>query len=142
MTAMTVPSANFTKYDGNMRLIGVYDANGGFAGELAYIVGHAFGVRECALCDITHSPVAKKAAWKQLERNLLSDRGIRFTLVHRNERTVAEHEASDGLEPCVLIETDAGTLSVLVTREDLVAVHGDVAAFSALLSERLDEQLS
>jgi hypothetical protein len=37
-----------------IRLTGVYNANGGIMGELAYVLGHLVGARECNLCDITH----------------------------------------------------------------------------------------
>ena len=121
-----------------MRLIGVFDADGGFVGELSYIIGHLVGTRECALCDITHSPIAKKAQWKALDARLLAERGIRFDLMHKNERNETERLASDGVEPCVLIEHADGSLTVLLDRDELTAAHGDVAAFERLLLEKLD----
>ena len=35
-------------------LVGVYDADGGLPGELAYLWGKLRGTRHCGLCDITH----------------------------------------------------------------------------------------
>ena len=48
-------------------LWGVYNANGGIAGELAYVFGKIRGPMHCALCDITHATVSKKDEWKTLE---------------------------------------------------------------------------
>ena len=33
--------------------MGVYDADGGLLGELAYLTGRILGIAHCALCDIT-----------------------------------------------------------------------------------------
>ena len=45
-------------------LIGVYNADGGLVGEATYLVGHLLGRTQCALCDVTHSPVRRKPAWE------------------------------------------------------------------------------
>jgi len=120
-----------------MKLIGVYNADGGFAGEVSYLFGHLFGLRECTLCDITHSPFTKKAAWKALEQRLADDQGIEFVLVHKNERTTAQLAASDGREPCVLIEGANGDLSMILDWTDLKLSRGDVAKFEQTLNAKL-----
>jgi len=51
-------------------LIGVYDADGGLRGELSCVFGHQPGRRQCGLCDITHSPVRRKAAWDAMVAGL------------------------------------------------------------------------
>merc|ERR1719221_725426 len=38
-----------------IRLTGIYDADGGVAGELAYVFRVATGRKGCSLCKITHS---------------------------------------------------------------------------------------
>ena len=63
------------------RLIGVYNADGGVAGELRYLIGHYLRGRSCSLCDVTHSPLRRKAAWDEEAAAL----GIRFDLRHLNE---------------------------------------------------------
>lgn len=63
------------------RLVGVYDADGGLRGEVAYLLGHLIGMRECALCDITHSAVRRKPAWDRLVAHL----PVPLSVVHRNE---------------------------------------------------------
>ena len=120
-----------------MRLIGVYNADGGLAGELRYFFGHLVGVAECTLCDITHSPFAKKAKWKLLEDRLSTELGITFELVHKNERTPAQLVASDGREPCVLIEDAEGNLSMILDWTDLKIAKGSVTAFERALRAKL-----
>jgi hypothetical protein len=120
-----------------MRLIGVYNADGGIAGELSYFFGHLVGVRSCTLCDITHSPFAKKSSWKMLEKSLMQDLNIEFVLVHKNERTAQQHAASEGREPCVLLEDAQGNLVMLLDWNDLTLAHGNVAKFERTLRAKL-----
>lgn len=119
------------------KLIGVYNADGGLRGELAYVFGHMVGLAECALCDITHSPLWKKKAWKDMEQRLKSDLGHEFVLLHRNETDEAERKASAGREPCVLIEGDDGQLSMIVDWNDLSAAKGSVEVFERILRSKL-----
>jgi hypothetical protein len=118
-------------------LIGVYKANGGLLGELAYVMGHLVGVRECSLCDITHSPIRKKSAFKSLEQKLRAEHDLEVRLVHMNERSEAELRASEGREPCVLLEYSDGSMSMLLDFVELKACGGKVSSFDSLLSSRL-----
>ena len=120
-----------------MRIIGVYNADGGLKGELSYFFGHLMGTTQCSLCDITHSPVAKKAQWKHMEQQLHQELGVEFLLVHKNERSPEQLAASEGKEPCVLLEDDDGTLSVLLDGDELQQAEGDVAAFERALRSKL-----
>ncbi|MEY3586914.1 MAG: hypothetical protein RJB32_210, partial [Actinomycetota bacterium] len=119
-------------------LIGVYKANGGVVGELSYFFGHLVGVRSCSLCDVTHSPVMKKAKFKDLEKRLRAELGITFKLVHMNERNAEELKASSGREPCVLLRYDNGGISMLLDFVELKAIDGSVESFEKLLRSRLD----
>lgn len=119
------------------KLIGVYNANGGIAGELAYFFGHLIGVRSCTLCDVTHSPVRKKSQWRDLEQRVQDDLGYQFMLVHKNERTAELLSASAGREPCVLIEDDEGQLSMIMDWNDLKLSKGDVTTFEKILRSKL-----
>ncbi|QKJ24902.1 hypothetical protein HRU87_01465 [Aquiluna borgnonia] len=119
-------------------LIGVYKANGGVVGELSYFFGHLVGVRSCSLCDVTHSPVMKKAKFKDLEKRLKAELGITFKLVHMNERNAEELKASSGREPCVLLRYDDGGISMLLDYVELKAIDGSVESFEKLLRSRLD----
>ena len=111
------------------RFVGVYKANGGIVGEIAYVLGHLVGARECNLCDITHSPIKKKSEFKKLEKQLLAEFGIEFRLVHMNERTTKELAASTGREPCVLLEHEDGSLSMFLDYVELKACDGRVSSF-------------
>jgi hypothetical protein len=119
-------------------LIGVYKADGGILGEVSYFLGHLIGVRECNLCDITHSPVKKKAEFKRFEKALLDQRGINMKLVHMNERTDAELAASKGREPCVLLQYPDGSISMFLDYVELKAASGSVESFAKLVDSRLN----
>lgn len=119
------------------RLIGVYNADGGLRGELSYLLGHLVGTAECALCDITHSPLWKKKAWTEMEQRLATELGHEMVLRHRNETTEAEARASAGREPCVLIEGDDGQLSMILDWNDLKAAAGRVDVFERILRSKL-----
>lgn len=119
------------------RLIGVYKADGGIIGELSYFFGHIIGVRNCSLCDITHSPIMKKAAFKDFEKRLLETHNIEIRLVHMNERTEAELAASKGREPCVLLQYEDESISMFLDYVELKAADGSVKSFEKLVESRL-----
>jgi glutaredoxin len=119
-------------------LIGVYKADGGILGELSYFFGHLVGVKSCSLCDITHSPVKKKTAFKAFEKRLLEERNISFRLVHMNERTEAELAASKGREPCVLLQYEDGSISMFLDYVELKTYKGSVKSFERLVESRLN----
>ncbi len=102
-------------------LVGVYNADGGIAGEARYVVGHLLGRLECALCDITHGPVRRKKSFDAFRARL----GVPFAVAHRNERSPAIEAATGDALPCVAARTDAGWVVVL-GRADLSAFGGEV----------------
>ena len=118
-------------------LIGVYKADGGLLGEISYFFGHLVGIKHCSLCDITHSPIKKKAEFKAFEQRLLNERGIATRLVHMNERSEKELAASKGREPCVLLEYEDGSISMFLDYEELKAAGGRVRSFEKLVESRL-----
>jgi hypothetical protein len=114
-----------------VRYLGVYDADGGLAGELRYVVGHLLGTAECALCDITHSPVRRKRSWDAMVAAL----PVPFDLRHRNELTAIEQQAlADLALPVVVAERTDGGFVELLGFEALRACGGDVDAFAARLA--------
>ena len=113
------------------RLIGVYDADGGVAGELRYVVGHLLGRAECSLCDITHGRLRRKAEFDDLRDRL----GVPFDVVHRNERT-PEITAATGALPCVVAVTSGGR-DVVLGPDDLRECAGDLARFERDLRDAL-----
>jgi hypothetical protein len=121
----------------NRRLIGIYKADGGIIGEVSYLVGHLLGAKECNLCDITHSPLKKKAEFKEFEKRLQVELGIGFRLAHMNERTEAELAASLDQEPCVLLENTDGSIEFFLDSDELKAASGQVAPFEVLVRSKL-----
>lgn len=111
------------------RLVGVYNANGSLAGELAYFVGARFGRTHCALCDITHGLVRERADWKAFRAKL----PVPFDTYHLDDQPDAVRAASTSQVPVVLAEIDAG-FEILVGPDDLVACAGSVDR----LSEAID----
>lgn len=119
-------------------LIGIYKADGGFAGELSYFFGHLIGLRSCSLCDISHSPIMKKQSFKALERDLLNEHGVAVRMIHLNERNDRELKASQGREPCMLLEYQDESISMFLDSQDLKALSGSVESLRKLLVSRLD----
>ena len=120
-----------------IRLIGVYNADGGVIGELKYFFGHLIGIAKCELCDITHSLIQRKASWDRLASELKAEYGLDFALEHLNERSEAENKASAGREPCVLAEYPDGSLGMFLDRQELRMVDGNVGRFAKLVRARL-----
>lgn len=119
-------------------LIGIYKADGGIVGELSYFFGHLIGVRSCSLCDISHSPIMKKKSFKALEKNLLEEHGILVRMIHLNERNEREKKASEGREPCMLLEYPDQSISMFLDSSDLKTLSGSVSSLEKLIASRLD----
>ncbi|MGI9196176.1 MAG: hypothetical protein ACR2KE_01800 [Candidatus Nanopelagicales bacterium] len=113
------------------RLVGVYDADGGLRGELAYLAGKALG-HHCSLCDITHSPVRRRRAWDAYAASL----PVPFDVVHRNERDPLLAAATTGREPCVVGLADDGSVVHLLDDEALQRA-GDVSGLARALDQAL-----
>lgn len=115
-----------------VRLVGVYDADGGLRGELAYLAGKFRG-QHCSLCDITHSPVRRRRDWD----DYVSSLPVPLEVVHRNERDADMTAATSGLEPCVAAECPDGSI-VIVLDDAALQGAGDVRGFSAALEDALE----
>jgi hypothetical protein len=109
-------------------LVGVYDADGGLAGEARYVIGHLLGRAECSLCDITHGRVRRKREFDEFRVRL----GIPFEVVHRNERSPEVAAVTVGALPCVVAVTGGGLVTVL-GRVELEECAGDVDQFERAL---------
>lgn len=111
----------------------VYDADGGWRGEAAYVVGALLGRAHCALCDITHSPVRRKRAWDAMVGRL----PLPMRVVHRNEvpeqlvTAVRQHRLA-----AVFLVHDR-QVELLVDADELARLGGSVDEFEALLAARL-----
>jgi hypothetical protein len=116
-----------------LEIVGVYDADGGFRGELAYVWGKAIGSAHCALCDITHGTVAVtgRRAWKQMCLELP------LRAVHRDERDPELRAATGDELPCVVARTDEGIVRLL-SPADLEACGGHLPTFDGRLRAALE----
>ena len=115
-----------------MELFGIYHANGGIIGELAYAFGKVTGRAKCELCDITHSIAWKKREWK----NLVDKTGIDIKLIHLNEQSVKMRAFTSGKTPCVVYESE-GNFHELLSKADLQNCHGKVNIFENVLVDSL-----
>ena len=117
------------------RMIGIYDADGGLRGELAYLTGRLLGVAHCALCDITHAGAGEKPGFRLLRGSL----GLPVTTIHRNEQPPGLSEVTRDRLPCVVAETKDG-YELILGRGELEACRGDVPCLEAALLRAVDER--
>jgi hypothetical protein len=119
---------------GLRRLVGVYRADGGVRGEIAYVLGKLVGRAHCTLCDVTHSPVRRKAAWDRMVATL----PVPFELRHLNELEPAMAALVPDREAAPLVLADVGgRLEVLLGPADLEPLEGSVPAFEDALRAAL-----
>ena len=112
------------------KLYGVYNADGGIMGELAYVWGKIRGTAHCALCDITHRGVSKKKQWKEYEHRL----SVPIELLHINEQEGALAEFTEGETPCVVGDY-SGELKMVMNAEDLEKCGKSVEKFESFISK-------
>ena len=115
------------------RIYGVYNADGGIMGELAYVWGKIRGTVHCALCDITHRGVSKKKQWKEFENSLK----VPIELLHINEQESALAQFTEGKTPCVVGDY-SGELRIVMNAEDLEECSKSVDKFESFISKIID----
>ena len=106
-----------------LRLIGVYDAEGTFVGELFYWIGARLGRVHCSLCEITHGSVRAKPRWTACRAAL----AVPFDTYHRNDQPDRVRNVVAGRFPAVLAETE-GEVVLLLGPDDLAACGGSLTA--------------
>jgi hypothetical protein len=114
-------------------IVGVFNADGGLLGEVAYVLGRLGGRTHCELCDITHGLFGRRAAFDRTRGTL----AVPLTLVHRNELP----ETLRGVVttyPCVVAVTDRDP-TVLLGPAALADCHTP-GELIALLRETADAQ--
>ena len=114
------------------RLVGVYRANAGVRGEFRYLIDHYLRGESCSLCEITHSPFRRRAAWDKGVAAL----GVPLIVLHLNELGPGLADFVGDRAECVVAETDDDWV-LLISRDDLSALDGSVDTFFTLLRERL-----
>lgn len=116
-----------------VRYTAIYNADGGIVGEVRYVIGHLFGTTECALCDITHSPVRRKPEWDRMLVRL----GVPMTVLHRNQLDAALTAALGTMPlPAVFAHHPDGSVTVALTAGQLDALRGSVSGFESALTGR------
>jgi len=113
---------------GDVSLVGVYDADGTFAGEVRYWVGARLGRTHCSLCEITHGLFREKSEWRECRESM----NVEFVTFHRNDTPRDVLDACDHRLPAVVARS-GGDLLVVLSSDDLEALGGDVASFEAAL---------
>jgi len=116
-----------------IRLVGVYDADGTWRGELTYFVGARLGRAHCPLCAITHGPVRERADWQACRAGL----PVPFDTVHRDELPSSLVDI-DAAYPYVAAETDDGPV-LLLDSKALEACGGDPEALVAAVDAAVTE---
>ena len=116
-----------------LRLVGVYDADGTWRGEVTYWIGARLGRIHCALCEITHSMFREKRSWRQCTESM----PVPFDTVHRDERSSALAAASRTAVPCVVAETDQRRF-VLLDAPALEACGGSPDALADAIEAAVD----
>ncbi|GLI27573.1 hypothetical protein ARHIZOSPH14_18150 [Agromyces rhizosphaerae] len=108
--------------------IGVYNADGGPAGEVRYIVGKFLGTAHCSLCDVTHT-WRRRPEWDAMVARL----GVPFRLLHLNELDdELERAVAHAGSPVVFARVD-GALRVALDADQLETAGGSVERFASLL---------
>jgi hypothetical protein len=110
----------------------VYNADGGLVGEARYVLGHIFGRTECALCDITHSPLRRKPEWDRMIARL----PVPLHVLHRNELAPELAALLGGTAlPVVIAHRDDGSVSQMLAADELAGLGGSVEAFALALGK-------
>ena len=114
-------------------LLGVYDADGGVRGELAYLWGRWRGTTHCSLCAITHTTWRRKQEWDSMVAGL----PVPLRVAHRNELVPDEAAAVRDVELAAVLARGADGWRVFLSAGRLDALGGDVAAFEQAVRREL-----
>ncbi|GAA1477337.1 hypothetical protein GCM10009623_17830 [Nocardioides aestuarii] len=115
-------------------LLGVYDADGGVRGELAYVWGRWRGTAHCSLCDITHTAWRRKQEWDAMVAGL----PVPLRVAHRNELAPDEARAVQGVQLAAVLARREDGWRVFLRADRLDALGGDVAAFEQAVRRELE----
>jgi hypothetical protein len=119
------------------RIILVYNGDSGLGALLLDVVKKAAGREDCALCEITYSPVGKRRAWTACQARL----GMPVEELHRDRLPAAWGIMRSEL-PCILGRHGDTRPFVLVTCAEIRACNGSVAELERRLRTALAAQRS
>lgn len=114
------------------RIVGIYDADGGWGGEVRYVLRLLAGGGHCALCDITHglNPFGRKD-W----RLACAQAPFEMELIHRDQASKAQRDAAAALPAVLAGGNDSWRL--LVGADELEGCAGDPDRLITLIDSRL-----
>jgi hypothetical protein len=115
------------------RLYVVYNADSDWWSLLVDVARKLAGRDECPLCTLTHGATGERASWRACKEAL----GVPVEPVHRDELT-AELRALAAPLPYVAARA-GGSVTMLLDRDDVVALGGRTEALEARLRERAEE---
>ena len=115
------------------RIILVYNADSGLAAMLLDAVKKATGREDCALCDITYSPIGKRREWAACERRL----GVTVEELHRDQVPASWGVGRSEL-PAILGRRGDDQPFVLLTRAEISACGRSIDQLERRIRERLD----
>lgn len=117
------------------KIVGVYNANSGFWGELNYMVCKVTKKSHCSLCDITNGKFSAKSEWLDLVEKF----PIKIETVHINEMDDITKKAVGDNTPCVVyIEDD--NRKIIMNEEELDSCGKNPEEFFNLLKKKLDSE--
>jgi hypothetical protein len=103
------------------RLILVYSGDSGVRAMLVDVLKKLVGREECALCEITYSPVGKRGEWLACEKRL----GIIVDELHGDRLPDAWGIGRDQL-PCILARAGEQMPFVLISRDEIATCRGSI----------------
>ncbi len=110
------------------QIVGIYDADGGWMGELRYVVGVLAGRKHCSLCDITHG----WNPWGRGEwRRACAAAPFDIQLIHRDQASASQRQAAGALPALIAGQNDSWR--VLVDSDELEGCAGDADQLMALI---------
>jgi len=81
-----------------IEVVGVYNADSTFVGEVSYWIGARLGVAHCSLCDVTHGLFTERADW----RSCRDQSPFSISMFHRNDQPEAVRAAANDVTPVVV----------------------------------------
>jgi len=118
-------------------IIGIYAAKGGAFARFVAGLRRLVGSSSCDLMRITHGVTGEKKQWRVLQKNLRDELSHTHLCLYPSQATAVYQAASSGREPCVLLEDDEGTLSMILDWNDLSAAKGNVNTYEKILRSKL-----
>jgi hypothetical protein len=114
------------------RLILVYSSDSGVRAMLVDVLKKLVGREDCALCEITYSPVGKRGEWLACEKRL----GIIVDELHRDRLPDAWGLNRDQL-PCILARAGEEMPFVLVSRDEIGTCRASIEQLERRIRDAL-----